>query len=222
MTAVRVTQAPVEVLYASTSPVRVTQAPIELLHVYSAAPTLAETVPPNAVRSALAAALGTGTTVMQIAGADAAKFPSANTARYRCLLYQDANTGPFEIVTVTSGQGGAVLGITRASESYNGDQTARSWPSGTNVVAVLTYGAMTALYGAGVLGSPIKGPEVVLLTAAQATIRLPVSGSLVQTYRHLRLKWQCRADTAGAQTFRIQFNGDTAAKYDWSDRKSVV
>jgi len=65
------------------------------------------------------------------------------------------------------------------------------------------------------LGGPIKFAEVGPLTATQASVTLPVSGSLPQNYRHARIKWQARSDTAATTTeFRMRMNGDTANSYD--------
>jgi hypothetical protein len=61
---------------------------------------------------------------------------------------------------------------------------------------------------------PVKYAEVVL-SSAQASVRLPVSGSLPLTYRNIRVTWQARGDNVGSFVrVDLRFNGDTGANYD--------
>ena len=95
-----------------------------------------EVLPGNGLQSTLASAIGTTDTTLTIQAADAAIWPTSGL--YRAMLCQDVINGPFELVKVTGGQGTATLTITRAVESYHGAQSARSWPIGTVISAVIT------------------------------------------------------------------------------------
>src|SRR5947209_1429705 len=99
-----------------------------------------EIIPGNGLTSTLSGAITAAATTLGIQVADAPKFPTSGT--YRCVLFVDANSGPWEIVTVTGGQGTANLTVTRASEPYNGVQTALAWGVGTKIVPVMTQVAM--------------------------------------------------------------------------------
>lgn len=110
---------------------------------------MAEIVPKNQARSTLAVAVtSAGQVTLQMQTGDGAKFNSTGT--YRVILWPAVgNTGPWEICTVTGGQGTDILTVTRASESVFGVQTAySSWPIGTNIAAVLTQAGLTALLAA--------------------------------------------------------------------------
>jgi len=101
-----------------------------------------EVLPGNGITSTLVNAIDDTDTTLQIQADDVAAFPSSGT--YRINLHSDAAAGPWEIATVTGGQGTATLTITRASEAFRGIQAANGWASGTNIVPVLTRGALAA------------------------------------------------------------------------------
>ena len=95
-----------------------------------------EVLPENGLTSTLNGAITATATTVVIQGADAANWPTVGN--YRAVLWQDPVSGPWELVKVVSGQGSASLGVQRAAEPYYGNQTARAWPSGTGIAAVLT------------------------------------------------------------------------------------
>src|SRR5215510_3680640 len=101
---------------------------------------MAEILPGNGLRTAVASDLSAGGTTLSITSADAAKWPTGGD--YRAVLCQDPTNGPYEVVKVTGGQGTANLTVTRAAEPYNGDQTARAWVAGTAVSAVITHDSL--------------------------------------------------------------------------------
>lgn len=107
-----------------------------------------EVIPLNLATSTLAAAVtSAGQTTITLQTGDGAKFNGSGT--YRVILWNNATSGPWEICTVTGGQGTDVLTVTRASEAVRGVQTAySSWAINTNVAAVITDGAVTALLAA--------------------------------------------------------------------------
>jgi hypothetical protein len=87
--------------------------------------------------STLAAPLQSNGTVVVIQSADAPHWPALGN--YRAVLWTDAVNGPWELVTIVSGQGSASLGVQRAAEAFNGVQSAIGWPSGTSIAAVVTH-----------------------------------------------------------------------------------
>jgi len=95
-----------------------------------------EVLPENGLTSTLNGAISNSATTVVIQTADAPNWPTAGN--YRAVLWQDPVSGPWELVKVVKGQGSASLGVERAAEPYHGDQTARAWPSGTGIAAVLT------------------------------------------------------------------------------------
>jgi hypothetical protein len=97
---------------------------------------MAEVLPGNGLHSSLDADVTAGTTTLRIPATVAAAWPTGG--EYRAVLCQDPINGPYELVKVTGGQGTTMLQVTRASEPYNGDQTARAWPAGTSISAVVT------------------------------------------------------------------------------------
>lgn len=69
--------------------------------------------------------------------------------------------------------------------------------------------------GLAVTGGIVKYAEVVL-GSAQASVTLPVAGSLPQTYRSVRITGQARCDVASTGTrFGVRFNADSSAIYDY-------
>ena len=101
---------------------------------------MAEILPYNGLQSTLTGALTTGSTTLSIQPGDAGFWPTGG--EYRAVLCTDPNNGPWELVKIISGQGTANLGVTRAVESYNGDQTAKAWPSGSYIAAVITHDSL--------------------------------------------------------------------------------
>jgi hypothetical protein len=99
-----------------------------------------EVLPGNGIESTLVNAIDDTDLTLQIQTDDVASFPSSGT--YRINVHEDANDGPLEIMTVTGGQGTAVLTVTRASESFRGVQSANGWSSGAKIVPVLTRDGM--------------------------------------------------------------------------------
>ena len=106
---------------------------------------MAEILPGNGLQSTLTGAITSGATTLSITSSDAAIWPTGG--EYRAVLCTDPNNGPWELVRVTGGQGTANLTVTRAVESYNGDQTAKAWPSGTYIAAVLTHDSLQLAAG---------------------------------------------------------------------------
>lgn len=109
---------------------------------------MAEVLPGNGLASSLQSGMSAGATTLAIAAADAPKWPPSG--EYRAVLCQDPTGGPFELVKVTGGQGTANLTVARAAEAYNGDQTARVWPSGTSIAAVITQASLQLAAGGGI------------------------------------------------------------------------
>src|SRR5262252_179751 len=101
---------------------------------------MAEILPYNGLQSTLTGALTTGSTTLSIQPGDAGFWPTGG--EYRAVLCTDPNNGPWELVQIISGQGTANPGVTRAVESYNGDQTAKAWPSGSYIAAVITHDSL--------------------------------------------------------------------------------
>jgi hypothetical protein len=106
---------------------------------------MAEILPWNGLQSTLTGALTSASTTLAIQPTDAPIWPTGG--EYRAVLCTDPNNGPWELVKVISGQGSANLGVTRAVESYNGDQTAKAWPSGTYIAAVVTHDSLQLAAG---------------------------------------------------------------------------
>lgn len=106
---------------------------------------MAEILPENGLNSSLAADLTAVATTLKIVTADAIKWPTGG--EYRAIICQDPTNGPYELVRVTGGQGTDTLTITRAVESYNGDQTARAWVTGASIAAVITKGGLQLATG---------------------------------------------------------------------------
>jgi hypothetical protein len=87
----------------------------------------------NAATTTLASGISSGATSLTVASASA--FPA--TAPFRILLVaESANTN--EIMTVTAGGGTTTWTVSRASEPYNGTQSASAHSSGATVKQVLT------------------------------------------------------------------------------------
>jgi hypothetical protein len=153
-----------------------------------------EVVPGNALQSTLNGAITASATQLTIQSADAAAWPGSGT--YRCVLWTDPTTGPFEIVTVTGGQGTATLTVTRASEPYKGTQTAQAWASGASIAPVVTQAALQALvsYSAKLIGDQTFSTDLgsatlvasgavntwVDLTGATGTFTVDDGGALIQ------------------------------------------
>jgi len=96
-----------------------------------------EVLPNNGLSSTLAAPAQAGDSVLVIQAIDAVNWPASGS--YRAVLWQDPVTGPWELVTVVSGQGTQSLGVQRAAEAFNGTQTPMLWPTGTPIAAVVTH-----------------------------------------------------------------------------------
>jgi hypothetical protein len=87
----------------------------------------------NAATTTLASGISSGATSLTVASATA--FPA--TAPFRILVVAEAaNTN--ELMTVTAGGGTTTWTVTRASEPYNGVQSASAHSSGATVEQVLT------------------------------------------------------------------------------------
>jgi len=129
---------------------------------------MTEVLPWNGLQSTLAASVAIADSTITIQAADASKWPSSATGAYRAVVCTDPNNGPWELMRVIGGQGTAVLTVTRAVESYNGDQTAKSWPSGAFVAAVVTHDSLQL--AAGQAGYTVH--EEFLPAAAATTITL--------------------------------------------------
>src|SRR5215467_221051 len=123
--------------------------------------SMTEVLPGNGLTSTLTASISGTDTSLAIQSSDAANWPAAGV--YRAVLWQDSTVGPWELVRVVGGQGTSTLTIQRAAESYRGTQTARAWPSGTGIAAVITKDGLTqvlapgSLYGAGGTRTIVSG-----------------------------------------------------------------
>lgn len=125
-----------------------------------------EVLPGNGLQSTLSAAIDATTGLITIQAVDAPDWPTSG--QYRAVLWADPQSGPWELVKVTGGQGTTTLGVERAAESYRGTQQARPWPSGTGIAAVITQDGITALLqGLGGGGLAVQVNEFV--PAASAT-----------------------------------------------------
>ena len=101
---------------------------------------MAEVLPDNGLQTTLETPLTAGATTLQIKPADATKWN--HPGEFRAVVASDPVNGPWELVRVTAGQGTANLTVTRAVEAYNGDQTARAWPAGAAIAAVITKASL--------------------------------------------------------------------------------
>jgi hypothetical protein len=134
----------------------------------------AEVLPQNGLISTITGSITNIATTIPIQSVDASNWPGSG--EYRAVLWQDPNNGPWELVRVVGGQGTASLGVVRAAEAYHGDQTARAWPAGTGIAAVLTQ---TGLYAA--LASLVRTDDVVPAGGATTVVlsRTPLGVWLV-------------------------------------------
>src|SRR5215831_7432150 len=143
---------------------------------------MAEVLPDNGLTSTLSGAISNSATTIPIQSADAAVWPASG--EYRAVLWTDPTAGPWELVKIVSGQGTASLGVQRAAEAYHGDQTARAWPSGTGIAAVLTRdGLSDVIAGSGgtssVSGSHTANTGWSDSAANVATLAVPSGAQLV-------------------------------------------
>jgi hypothetical protein len=89
--------------------------------------------------------------------------------------------------------------------------------SGSNTINQTAVMSLTRI-GDAALGGPVKFAEVGPLTSTAASVTLPVSGSLPQNYRNIRVTGQARGDTAATSVvINLQFNGDTGSNYDYME-----
>ena len=132
---------------------------------------MTEILPGNGLRSSLAADITAGATSLRIATADATKWPTGG--EYRAVICQDPANGPYELVYVTGGQGTDTLTVTRAVESYNGDQTARAWSTGASISAVITQNSLKNAAG---LTFPLAAPDGSAAAPSYAFASNPATG----------------------------------------------
>jgi hypothetical protein len=118
---------------------------------------MTEILPGNGLRSSLTA--------------DATKWPTGG--EYRAVICQDPSNGPYELVYVTGGQGTDTLTVTRAVESYNGDQTARAWSTGASISAVITQNSLKNAAG---LTFPLAAPDGSAAAPSYAFASNPATG----------------------------------------------
>lgn len=146
---------------------------------------MVEVLPRNGLTSTLTGAIGNSATVLTISSGDAPYWPSSG--EYRCVLWQDALNGPWELVKVVGGQGTATLTIERAAESYHGSQTALAWPLGTPIAAVLTQDNLNNVISTLLLSIvtdefvPASGATQVTLTQVPDAIVMVARSGVIQS-----------------------------------------
>jgi hypothetical protein len=175
---------------------------------------MAEVLPGNGLQSALASSLSNSATSLTIASGDASKWPAAG--EYRAVLWQDATNGPWELVRVTGGQGTATLSVSRAIESFNGDQTARAWPSGTKIAAVMTKDGQSAFFTACLLHEefmPAASATTVTVSRTPEQVLIVARGGVVQSIAagHYSV-------TGSVITFASGFSGSERVVVSYSTR----